>query len=327
MQYRNLGKSGFKVSEIGVGCWQLGGDFGAMQAERAEAVLKQADACSINFWDTADVYGAGLSEQRIASHCTNYPCKQRIIATKVGRDSRLYPDNYSKAAIKANIEASLQRLKLESLPLIQLHCLPEPVLKAGDVLAYMEDFQQQGLIQHFGVSVETLDEALFAVKHPKLSSIQTIFNLFRQDHSSELFPEAQANNVGIIVRLPLASGVLAGKMKKDQVFSEQDHRNYNKDGEFFSVGETFSGVPFELAVELAEELKLLVPEGMSPAQMAMRWILDHAAVSSVITGASTAEQVKENASVSALKPLDKALHQKLSDFYFDKVKQHIRGVM
>jgi len=191
----------------------------------------------------------------------------------------------------------------------------------------MEDFQQEGLIRHFGVSVETMDEALFAVTHPKLTSIQTIFNLFRQDQVTELFPQAQENNVGIIVRLPLASGVLSGKMSKDQTFAPSDHRNYNKDGAAFSVGETFSGIPFETAVDLANELKTFLPAGVTLAQLAMRWILDHPAVSTVITGASRPEQVKENASTSQLAPLSNELHETLRDFYFTKVKQHVRGVM
>lgn len=326
MRYRKLGKSGIEISEIGMGCWQLGGDFGPMGSERAKAVLDAADDNAINFWDTADVYGDGLSETHIGTHTQTYP-KHRVIASKVGRNARLYPNGYSKQNVRASIEGSLKRLTVDTLDLIQLHCVPAEVLKAGDILAWMEDFQQEGLIKHFGVSVETLDEALFAVKHPKLTSIQTIFNLFRQDHISELFPEAEENKVGIIVRLPLASGVLSGKMSQGQQFAEKDHRNYNKDGEFFSVGETFSGIPFGKAVALADELKAFVPEGMTLAQMAMRWLLDHKAVSSVIAGASRIEQVKENASVSALEPLSMNLHKQLSEFYFDSVKGHIRGVM
>ena len=326
MKFRALGKSGYQVSEIGLGCWQLGNDFGPVEDEQAQAVLSMADQSRISFWDTADVYGGGLSENRIGKHIKSHP-KDQIIATKVGRDGALYPDGYTKEKVKTNIQGSIERLGVDAIDLIQLHCVPTDVLKSGDMLAWMEDFQQEGLIRQFGVSVETLDEALFAVTHPKLTSIQTIFNLFRQDHIKELFPKAVENQVGIIVRLPLASGVLSGKMKKDQTFAEGDHRNYNKDGAFFSVGETFSGVPFGMAVDLAEELKSLCPDHMSLAQMAMRWILDQDAVSSVITGTGKAAQVEENAAVSSLEPLSEELHKKLDSFYYDRVKQHIRGVM
>ena len=326
MKLRTLGKSGYQVSEMGIGCWQLGNDFGPVEDQLAEKILHQADSEGINFWDTADVYGGGVSESRIGSHTQTHP-QSRIIATKVGRDGALYPEGYTKEKVKTNIEGSLRRLRVESLDLVQLHCVPTEVLKAGDLLAWMEDFQQQGLIRNFGVSVETIDEALFAVQHPKITSIQTIFNVFRQDHITALFPQAIENNVGIIVRLPLASGVLSGKMTKDHVFAESDHRNYNKDGAMFSVGETFSGVPFETAVELADQLKNFVPKGMNLAQMAMRWILDQEAVSTVITGASKVSQVIENAAVSALPPLPSELTQLLNDFYFNEVKSHIRGVM
>ena len=326
MKFRTLGKSGFSVSEVGLGCWQLGNDFGPVEDERAQNILKEADTQKITFWDTADVYGGGLSETRIGEHTQAY-AKERVVVTKVGRDGELYPDGYTKDKVKHNIQGSLKRLGVEALDLVQLHCVPTAVLKSGDMLAWMEDLQQDGLIKAFGVSVETMDEALFAVEHPSITSIQTIFNLFRQDHISQLFPKALKNNVGIIVRLPLASGVLSGKYTKSQQFAEGDHRNYNKDGAYFSVGETFSGIPFEQAVEFANELKALVPEKMTLAQMAMRWILDQEAVSSIITGASRVEQVIENASVSDLPSLPEALHNKLFDLYKNQYKSHIRGVM
>ncbi|GLS26591.1 aldo/keto reductase [Marinibactrum halimedae] len=326
MKLRTLGKSGYSISEMGIGCWQLGNDFGPMEDERATAILQEADRQGMNFWDTADVYGGGVSESRIGGYCRENP-SDRFIVTKVGRDGTLYPGAYTKQKVRANIEGSLKRLHVEALDLVQLHCIPTEVLKAGDMLAWMEDFQQEGLIKHFGASVETMDEALFAITHPQLTSIQTIFNVFRQDQVNELFPKAIENQVGIIVRLPLASGVLSGKMQKNHQFAESDHRHYNRDGAFFSVGETFSGIPFEQAVEFAETLKAWLPEGMSLAQMAMRWVLDHDAVSSVITGASRVEQVAENASVSSLEPLSSQLHEKLTEFYFNTVKTHIRGVM
>jgi len=326
MKMRTLGKSGYSVSEVGIGCWQLGGDFGPVEDERAAAILAAADSAGITFWDTADVYGAGLSEQRIGEYVAANPA-DRVVVTKVGRNAELYPDGYTKAKVRESLTGSLERLGGDALDLAQLHCVPTDVLKDGDLLSWMEEFQDEGLIRHFGTSVETMDEALFSLIHPKLTSVQTIFNIFRQDHITELFPAAVDADVGIIVRLPLASGVLSGKMSAAHHFAETDHRNYNKDGAAFSVGETFSGVPFETAVALAQELAPLVPEGMTMAQMAIRWVLDHPAVSSVIAGASRPTQVAENASVSDVAPLSAELHETLSTMYFDKVKPTIRGVM
>jgi aryl-alcohol dehydrogenase-like predicted oxidoreductase len=225
--------------------------------------------------------------------------------------------------VRTNIEGSARRLGVDALDLVQLHCVPPEVLNAGDIIAWMEDFQDQGLIRSFGASVETIEEAIVAAQSPRMVSLQIIFNIFRQDAIESLFPLAEANDVGIIVRLPLASGVLSGKMTRDRKFAETDHRHYNRHGEAFSVGETFSGVPFEAAIERVQELKPLVPEGMTMAQMAMRWILDYPAVTTVIAGASRPEQVVENASVSDLAPLPPSLHGKLSDFYKREVKPAI----
>ena len=322
MRKRTLGKCGFKVSEIGLGCWQLGGDFGPVGDAQSQLILKAADESGINFWDTADVYGGGSSESRIEQYVhQNKP--DVIIATKVGRDGALYPDGYTREKVRANIAGSAIRLGVETLDLVQLHCVPPEILKAGDILAWMEEFQSEGLIRAFGASVETIEDALMLVEHPNLTSLQIIFNIFRQNALTELFPAALANDVGIIVRLPLASGVLSGKMQKNQSFAASDHRNYNRHGEAFSQGETFSGLPFETAVEFVDEIKQWAPEGMSMAQMAMRWILDQAAVSTVITGASRPEQVVENAAVSTLDSLSIELQQNLADFYRQNVESEI----
>ena len=323
MNTRVLGKSGFRVSEIGLGCWQLGGDFGPVEGDRAKAILHAANESGISFWDTADVYGDGLSERRIAGYVDAHGSRP-VIATKVGRHPRLYPNGYTKENVKRSIEGSARRLGVEALDLVQLHCVPPEVLGAGDIIAWMEDFQDQGLIRSFGASVETIEEAKVAVRSPRMASVQIIFNIFRQDAIDALFPLAAANDVGIIVRLPLASGVLSGKMTRDRKFAETDHRHYNRNGEAFSVGETFSGIPFETAIDRVEDLKPLVPEGMTMAQMAMRWILDYPAVTTVIAGASRPEQVVENASVSDLAPLPESLHRKLADFYRREVKPAIK---
>ncbi len=326
MQHRTLGSSPFSVSEIGLGCWQLGGDFGPIEDARANDILAAADAAGIDFWDTADVYGAGLSEERIGKYVANNP-GDRTIVTKVGRNGDLYPDGYTKDLVRTSLEGSARRLGVDALDLAQLHCVPTEVLRAGDILGWMEDFQDAGLIRHFGASVETIEEAYLAMSHPKLVSLQVIFNIFRQDHIAELFPAVVENNVGIIVRLPLASGVLSGKMSRTHSFDEQDHRNYNADGAFFSVGETFSGVPFQTAVGFAETLDGLRPEGMSMVQMALRWILDQPAVSTIIAGVSRPSQVAENASASELHGLTPEFHERLATFYFDEVKATVRGAV
>ena len=322
MKNRILGKSGLQVSEVGLGCWQLGGDFGPVEAERAQQVLAAAQKTGINFWDTADVYGSGLSEKRIEQYLqqNNFDA---VVTTKVGRDGALYPDGYGKEKVRANIQGSAKRLGVDTIDLVQLHCVPHEVIMAGDILAWMEDFQSDGLIRAFGASVETIDEALFTAAHPSITSLQIIFNLFRQNAIDELLPMAQAKDVGIIVRLPLASGVLSGKMHAGQQFAPTDHRNYNRHGEAFSQGETFSGIPFDTALGFVERMKPWLPDGMSMVQMAMRWILDQPAVSTVIAGASRPEQVLQNASASDLPSLSEELHGKLADLYRNEIETEI----
>lgn len=322
MKTRILGKSGIRVSEVGLGCWQLGGDFGPVDDRQAMDVLGAAETSGIDFWDTADVYGDGLSERRIAQYLDGSRYEP-VITTKVGRHPTLYPDGYSKSRVRRNIEGSAKRLGVECIDLVQLHCVPPEVLATGDMIGWMEDFRQQGLLRAFGASVETLDEAKVAAGSPGLTSLQIIFNIFRQDAIDELFPLAQANGVGIIVRLPLASGVLGGTMTRDHKFAQTDHRHYNRHGEAFSVGETFSGIPFETAISFVDRMKPWLPPGMSMAQMAMRWILDQPAVTTVIAGASRTEQVHQNAAASDLPALPANLHEKLSTFYRREVASAI----
>jgi len=324
MNYRTLGKSGFKVSEIGLGCWQLGNDFGPVEDAEAIAILDSASEQGVTFFDTADVYGGGLSESRIGS----WRQKQSLpplIATKVGRNAQLYPNGYSKSAIRESLQASAKRLGVECIDLAQLHCVPSEVLFDGEILTWMEDLQQEGLIAQFGASVEMIDEALFALKHPKLTSLQVLFNLFRQDAIERLFPAAAEADVGIIVRLPLASGLLSGHMTLDRKFAEGDHRNYNRDGNAFHVGETFNGLPYEKGIELADAVKGLLPEGQDLLDVALRWILDQPQVSTIIAGVSRHQQILRNARASQLAPLDPQTHERLAKFYFENVRQHIRG--
>jgi aryl-alcohol dehydrogenase-like predicted oxidoreductase len=327
MKQRTLGKSGLQVSEVGLGCWQLGGAFGPLDDQRAESILFEAQERQINFWDTADVYGAGQSELRIGRWLRDHAGtgQRPVIATKVGRSAELYPNGYTKEKVRSSLEGSLRRLGGDALDLAQLHCVPFKVLRAGDILAWMEDFQQSGLIRHFGASVETVEEGLFCLGHPGIASLQIIFSLFRQDAVPELLPQAEAADVGIIVRLPLASGLLGGKMTANEEFSENDHRRYNRDGQRFNVGETFSGLPFETGVQLAENVRRKLPTDHAMGQWALRWILDHPQVSTIIAGTSRPSQVAENAATSGLPPLSPELHSELSKFYTEEVRPNVRG--
>lgn len=323
MKTRRLGKTGYEVSEIGLGCWQLGGDFGPMGDDEASTILATAAQAGINLWDTADVYGTGLSEHRIGAFYGKP--EALVIATKVGRSDALYPDKYTKAGMRESLQESARRLGVETLDLAQLHCVPPHVLEDGEIFGWLDDLVDEGVIRHYGASVETMDEAFVCLEHERLASLQIIFNLFRQDANEKLFDAARAKDVGIIVRLPLASGLLSGKFSADTTFAPTDQRHYNRNGEAFSVGETFGGIPFGKGVELAEGLRALVPEGTNMAQMALRWILDHEAVSSIIAGASQPEQVTVNAEASDLPPLSAGLHEKLKDYYRAGVRAHIRG--
>lgn len=322
---RPLGSTGYSVSEIGLGCWQLGGDWGALAEGQADSVLQAATEAGVNFWDTADVYGAGASERIIGAFNQMHPDAQRVIVTKAGRDASLYPDGYKRDTLRASIEASRERLLVDTLDLVQLHCIPFAEIQRGAVFYWLEECRQDGLIRYYGASVETVEEARYCLEHTQVASLQLIVNLLRQDMAEQILPLAAEQDVGVIVRLGLASGLLSGKMRKDQQFAAGDHRSYNRDGAAFYVGETFSGLPYELGVDLAEQLKAFCPDGWSLPQLALRWLLDQPAVSSVITGASRPEQIRANAAVSALPPLPPELHQRLSDFYHHTVRSHIRG--
>ena len=325
MNKRLFNKTGVQVSEIGLGCWQLGGsDWGNLNDQTAFDILSAAVDSGVNFFDTADVYGSGRSESLIGRFLKN--CSERIfVATKLGRTAELYPDGYTEAGVRKATEASLKRLDVEALDLTQLHCVPTEVMRQGEIFDSLRKLQREGKIKHFGASVESMKEALLCMDQQGFCSLQIIFNIFRQKPVTTLFPKAKEQQIGIIVRLPLASGLLSGKMTKETKFSQNDHRSYNRDGQAFNVGETFAGLPYEKGVELADALKAFVPPDMTMAQMTQRWILDHDAVSVIIPGASRPEQAAANASVSVLPPLPAELHEKLRAFYEKNVAQHIRG--
>jgi aryl-alcohol dehydrogenase-like predicted oxidoreductase len=324
MRTQTLGKGGMEIGEVGLGCWQFGGDFGPMEEKSAFEILETAVACGTNFFDTADVYGAGRSEELIGRFLKTCATPVKV-ATKVGRSAALYPDQYTREAVRECVCGSLQRLGMEAIDLIQLHCVPTQVLRDGAIFEWLRELKIEGLIREFGASVESVEEGLICLEQDDLRSLQVIFNPFRQKLVTDLFPQAREKGAGIIVRLPLASGLLSGKFTQATTFPETDHRNYNRDGQHFNVGETFAGLPFQTGVELADELKDFLPDGMNLAEMSLRWILDHEAVSVIIPGASSAAQARNNAAASAMPRLPDELHQKLREYYQSNVSQHIRG--
>ena len=326
MKKRLFGDTGFPASDIGLGCWQLGGDcWGDLEDAKAFGILEASVESGVNFLDTADVYGAGRSEELIGKFLGGRS-EKLFVATKLGRQAHVYPNQYTAENLRACTEASLARLGVETLDLTQLHCPPPAIMEYGEVFQIMRQQQADGLIKNWGVSVESVDEGLLCLEQDGLASLQVIFNVFRRKPAEILFEKAKAKKVAIIVRLPLASGLLSGKLSASSTFAENDHRSYNEDGKFFNVGETFAGLGLAKGCEFADQLKTMAPEGMSLAAMALRWILDFDAVSTVIPGASRVEQARGNAVVSDLPSLGDELHDQLKAFYEDSVAQHIRGI-
>lgn len=326
MKQRRFGERA--VSEVGLGTWQLGSsDWGTVDETAAESVLETAIEAGVTFLDTADVYGAGVSESRIGAFISKLPAAQRpMVATKLGRFSKPgWPHNFTLQAMREHTQASRDRLGVERIDLTQLHCIPHEVLKQGEVFEHLRQLQAEGLIAAFGASVESMDEALTCLEVPGLASLQIIFNVFRQKPIHVLFERARAQGVALIVRLPLASGLLGGKMTKSTTFASTDHRSYNRDGRAFNAGETFAGLPFEKGVELVEELQQLLPSGVPLAQLALRYCLDFEAVTTVIPGGRTPEQVLSNVKASGLQPLSEEVHARLREFYETRVAGLIRG--
>ncbi len=325
MKNRVFNGGDVEVSEVGLGCWQFGGDWGEVSEGEALAILRASAEAGVTFFDTADVYGGGRSESLIGKFLAQTSVSI-FVATKLGRAGEPGgAENFTRAAVRAHTEGSLRRLGIEALDLTQLHCLPPQVLEQGEVFEWLRELRQEGKIRSFGASVESMDEARICLRQEGLASLQIIFNIFRQKPIDELFDQAQAAHVALIVRLPLASGLLSGKYKKDTQFAPSDHRTYNRDGQAFNVGETFAGLSFETGVDLADALKPLVPPGMTMAQTALRWCLDFPAVTAVIPGAKNPAMAEANAAASDLPPLSPALHQQLREFYGARVAENIRG--
>lgn len=327
MNTRIFGKTGRVVGEVGLGCWQIGGNWGDVSEETALQVLGSARDSGTTFFDTADVYGDGRSERLIGRFLRESKGRDRLfIATKLGRRGDPgWPANFTRAIVRRHTEDSLRRLGIDALDLTQLHCVPPEVLMRGELFGWLDELKGEGKIRAYGASVESMAEALWCVEQPGCSSLQIIFNLFRQKPVHVLFDRARAAGVALIVRLPLASGLLAGRMTTTTTFPADDHRNFNRDGAAFNVGETFAGLPFAQGVGLAEALKAQVPAGLSLAEMALRWCLDFEAVGVIIPGAKTPAQAQANARASVLAPLGPARHVQLAAFYEHKVAAHIRG--
>jgi len=325
MQYRSFGK--YKVSEIGLGTWQLGSaDWGVINDNDAFAILQAFVGAGGNFIDTADVYGMGISEKVIGRFLKTTD-KRLFVATKLGRrhdGSNGWPQNFGYDAMRQQVENSLKNLDASKLFLEQLHCIPTDEMRKGDVFNHLRKLTEEGLIENFGASVETIEEALICLEQEGLASLQIIFNLFRQHVADEVFAKAEKKGVAIIVRVPLASGLLTGKFNEQTTFSKNDHRNYNANGEAFNTGETFSGVEFREGVKLSKEIASLLPDERT-AQWALRWILDHPEITTVIPGASSVEQVKSNVAASGLPSLQAETHRKLRSLYDEKIKPVIRG--
>jgi aryl-alcohol dehydrogenase-like predicted oxidoreductase len=315
MHYRTLGRTGWNISEVGFGAWAIGGSWGDADDAESLATLHRALDLGVNFFDTADVYGDGRSE-RLLARLRRERREPFYIVTKAGR--RLNPhvaDGYNKANLTAFIERSLQNLDIDALDLVQLHCPPTDVYYRPEVFGVLDDLVKAGKLRHYGVSVERVEEALKAIEYPGVQSVQIIFNIVRQRPADLFFAVAQRRGVGILARLPLSSGLLTGKITRTREFAADDHRAFNRQGASFDKGETFSGLDFDLQLSIVDRIKPIVPEGMTLAQMALRWILDFPAVTTVIPGGRRPSQVEENVRASDLTPLPASLHEQLDALY------------
>lgn len=321
MKYRDLGTTGYKVSEISFGAWAIGAAWGNIDDDESIAALHTAVDSGVNFFDTADVYGDGHSEKLLARLKKDRAGEEIIIATKAGR--RLPEQTvagYSRENLAAFIERSLKNLDTDCLDLVQLHCPPQYAYYHPEIFGIMDDLVAEGKIRFYGVSVEKVEEAIKAIEYENVRTVQIIFNIFRQRPADLFFDLAKEKQIGILARVPLSSGMLTGKMSKDSKFEADDHRNFNRNGEAFDVGETFSGVDYETGLAAVEELKKLVPEGMSMAQFALRWILMFDAVSCTIPGAKRPAQEEDNARAADFPPLSDETMKAVRNLYSGKIK-------
>ena len=324
MRYRDFGRTAFTVSEIGFGAWQIGGSWGDVSEADGRAALNASLDAGVTFIDTADVYGDGRSEKIIADVLKGRGGPRPMVATKAGR--RLSPhvaEGYTRANIETFIDRSLKNLSVDCLDLVQLHCPPTDVYYRPELFAGLDQIRKAGKIKDYGVSVERVEEALKAIAYPGVVSVQIIFNIFRQRPADLFFAEAARRNIAIIARVPLASGLLSGKITRDTAFASDDHRSFNRHGEAFDVGETFAGVPFEAGLQAVEEVRKLVPQGASMAAFALRWILMSDAVTVAIPGARNAAQAKANAAAADLAALSDDVMAATREVYKTLIAPHV----
>jgi aryl-alcohol dehydrogenase-like predicted oxidoreductase len=321
MDERGIRRSGQWASVIGLGTWQLGADWGAVADK--EAVLEAAAESGVTFFDPADVYGDGRSEDTIATFLATRPDRHVLVATKMGRRVEQIPQNYVLDNFRAWNDRSRRNLGVDRLDLVQLHCPPTPVYSSDEVFDALDTLVEEERVAAYGVSVETCAEALAAIARPHVASVQIILNPFRMKPLQEVVPAAREAGVGIIARVPLASGLLSGKYRKDTVFAPDDHRTFNRHGEAFDQGETFSGVDYETGVEAAAEFAALAPEGYTPAQLALRWIIEQPGVTTVIPGARDPEQARANARAAKLPPLSEETFSAIRDLYDRRIRDQV----
>jgi aryl-alcohol dehydrogenase-like predicted oxidoreductase len=323
MQYRLLGRTGFNVSTISVGCWAIGGSWGKINDDESLAALHRALDLGVNFFDTADVYGDGHSEQLLA-RLRKERSEPFYVATKAGRRSSPHvAAAYNRENLTRFVERSLTNLRVEALDLLQLHCPPTDVYYQPETFGVLDDLVQAGKLRHYGVSIERVEEGLKALEYPNVKSIQVIFNIFRQRPAEQLFKECLRRKVGILARVPLASGLLTGKLSRQQQFEADDHRTFNRRGEAFDRGETFSGVDYDAALDAVDALRPLVPRGATLAQWALRWILMEEAVTCAIPGVRRAAQVEDNLAASELDELPAAVMKTVRELYQDRIKPEV----
>jgi aryl-alcohol dehydrogenase-like predicted oxidoreductase len=324
MRYRSFGHSGGKVAEIGFGAWAIGDAWGQVDDAQSIAALHAALDAGVDFIDTADVYGDGHSERLIARALKERGGERPLVATKVGRRlAQQVVSGYSAKNLQAFVDRSRRNLEMDCLDLVQLHCPPTDAYYRPDLFELMERMVERGTLRRYGVSVERVEEALKAIEYPGVASVQIIFNMFRLRPAELFLPQARQRGVAVIARVPLASGLLSGKFARDTRFEANDHRQFNRHGEAFDVGETFSGVPYEVGLEAVEELRLLVPEGATLAQLALRWILMHEAVTVIIPGARNPRQALDNIAASTLAPLAESTMAEVRDIYDRLIRAHV----
>jgi aryl-alcohol dehydrogenase-like predicted oxidoreductase len=315
MRYRRLGKTGYEVSEIGFGAWAIGGSWGEVDDEISMRTLHAAADAGVTLYDTADVYGDGRSERLLGRFLRERAGQRLIVATKMGRRVDQVTSNYTPERFREWTDRSRENLGVERLDLLQLHCPPTDLFYHPEVFAALDELVASGAFAHYGVSVERVEEGLKALEYPGVSSVQIILNMVRQRPTDRFLAEAASHDVGVLARVPMASGLLTGKMTASSTFSEEDHRNFNRHGESFDVGETFAGLDYEVGLEVVERLRALVPAGATMGQMALRWILMWEEVTAAIPGARTPDQAQANARASDLPPLTAAAMDQVQRIY------------